>query len=485
MAMTPSYLLCLFIVDWDWLPYILTIAVVGEHLERACLVTLTVVFKWLLVGRVRPGSKGRHGSWSRMCHWVVETLIQRDSFKQALEGFINTEVLRLVFVLLGATIGRRASMDMISCRTPDLLYIGDYMLFGSKVGIVCDDEKSWKPVQMCRGANVLDNCVLCPGVTVGQRAILGTNTLAAPGQYFPPDTINTGNKGGQAVFLRKKGKGLASTAAMEADANRRLESPLVWTLFNVGLCLAALMEPVFRAVKTVPLLAAFLLAESWECGVAITMLLMLVEEFVEAAMLYVLKWTMIGRFRERDVPFFGMDHFLWMVWLMISCTFNHLDGFHGTVLYSAFLRAMGAQVGKDCTLFGFTLEFDLLYIGDRVNVGLDCDNTCHTVENMVLKMVPVKLGSYSTMQRHSFVMPGAELCEGAVLFEESQVLKGEVVPNNEIWAGNPAEPMKIRRGRLWDATRPPADHGSLHEEHVAVAVAQDECNSLKAPLLPK
>merc|ERR1712100_746740 len=138
----------------------------------------------------------------------------------------------------------------------------------------------------------------------------------------------------------------------------------------------------------------------------------------------------------------------WSIWLMVSTTFKHLEGFHGTPLYSAYLRSMGANVGRDCTLFGFSLEFDLLHIGDRVHVGRDCDNTCHTVENMVLKMVPVKLGSDSSMQEHSFVMPGAELAEGAVLFEESQVLKGEYVPSNEVWGGNPAEPMRVRRAAM-------------------------------------
>jgi len=184
------------------------------------------------------------------------------------------------------------------------------------------------------------------------------------------------------------------------------------------------------------------------------MFLMATEEFLEAGLLWILKWTVIGRFRERDVVFFGMDHFRWMCWLMVSNTFQHLPGFHGTALYSAFLRSVGAKVGKDCTLFGFTMEFDLISIGDRASVGMDCDNTCHTVENMVLKMVPVTLGAYSTMQRHSFVMPGAELGEGATLFEESQVLKGEVVPSDEIWACNPAEPMKQRsRHDLWKVPR--------------------------------
>merc|ERR1719291_494425 len=183
--------------------------------------------------------------------------------------------------------------------------------------------------------------------------------------------------------------------------------------------------PVFSAVHTLPYMVAFTIAEDWRQALAITLASMFVEEFVEAGMLFTLKWCMIGKFKERSVPFFALDHYLWMVWLMVSNAFGRLGGFQGTAVYSAFLRAMGANVGRDCAIFGFTLEFDLLHVGDCVSVGLDCDLTCHTVENMVLKVVPVRLGSYSTMQRHSFVMPGAELGEGAVLFEESQVLKGE------------------------------------------------------------
>eukprot|EP00928_Gymnodinium_smaydae_P013182 TRINITY_DN14818_c0_g1_i1.p1 TRINITY_DN14818_c0_g1~~TRINITY_DN14818_c0_g1_i1.p1 ORF type:complete len:1772 (-),score=385.57 TRINITY_DN14818_c0_g1_i1:42-5357(-) len=454
MANALEYIFALWIVDLDYVPYMLIMAWGGEHVHRFAVVTLTILAKWLLVGRVKPGSRANETAWEGLCTWIVDTLLRREAFHEAMEGFINTEILRLVFVLLGAKIGRRANMDMITCHMPDLLSIGDYMLFGSKVGIICEDEERRKAVQICRGANVLDNCVLCPGVTVGQRAVLGTNTLAAPGQYFPPDTINTGNKGGQAVFLRKKGKGTAQSEALEAEANRRLDSPLIWTLFNIGLIAMAFFEPLFRAVKTMPFIVACMLPFSTTVIVIITVVLMLLEEFIEAALLFVLKWAVIGKFKERDVVFFGIDHFLWMCWLMVSSTFNHLDGFHGTALYSQFLRAMGATVGKDCTLFGFTLEFDLLFIGDRVNVGQDCDNTCHTVENMVLKMVPVRLGTGSTMQRHSFVMPGAELAPGAVLFEESQVLKGETVPQDDVWAGNPAEPMRAQaRSKLWRVPR--------------------------------
>merc|ERR1712100_640461 len=151
-----------------------------------------------------------------------------------------------------------------------------------------------------------------------------------------------------------------------------------------------------------------------------------------------LKWTVIGRFKERDVVFFGINHALWMVWMMMSFSLKEgiVEIFGGTAIYSSFLRSLGAKVGRDCSIFGFSLEFDLLHIGNRVHVGHECDNTCHTVESMVLKMLPVKLLSGSAMQQHSFVMPGAELGERAVLLEESQVLKGETVSAEEIWSGN-------------------------------------------------
>lgn len=453
LASAPLFLLGFKLMHLSLPLWLFLLAFLGEHVHRASLVIITILAKWTLVGKVQPCDRAEQGSWSRLLHWVVEAMLDRKAFKDAMEPYINTEVLRLVFVCLGMSIGRRACMDMIACNKPDLLSIGDHVVFGSSVGIICEDEHKRLPVQICRAANVLDNCVLMPGVTVGQRAILGTNTLAAPEHYFPPDTINTGNKNGASVFLRKKGKGPAETEAKEADANRRLESRFTWSIFNIGLIAVALMEPLLKSINVLPFIAAYCAPIELKYKILLGLLVAAVEDFIEAFILFTMKWCVIGKFRESEVVFFGLKHFLWMAWLMVSSTFDHLEGFHGTALYSTFLRAMGSTVGSDCSLFGFTLEFDLLHIGDRVHVGFDCDNTCHTVEAMVLKMVPIKLASGSSMQEHSFVMPGAELSERAVLLEESQVLKGDIVPEGDIWLGNPAEPIKLSRGKLREVPR--------------------------------
>jgi acetyltransferase-like isoleucine patch superfamily enzyme len=496
LSLGPYYVVGLvWLVDLNYPLWVFLMATFGELVRRLTYIAVVVLTKWCLVGRVQPGSKANQGNWAGLRHWIVHTLLQREDFKEALDPFIQTEVLNFIYSCLGASVGRRACMDTITCATPDLLTIGDHVLFGSKVGIICETEDKKLPVEICSRANVLDNCVVSPGVTVGQNAILGTCTFASLFQYITPDTINTGNKGGEAVFLRTKGKGTPETVKLEAEANRRLDSPRCWTLFNIALISAALCEPLFHVMKVMPTIVALLIpidgsseldqdAQSINSEferLCIALVGMVFVDWAEGLVQCLLKWCLIGRFKEQDVVFFSRDHFLWSVWLMITSSLGHMDTFHGTAMYSTFLRLLGSKVGRDCTLFGFALEFDLLHIGDHVHIADDCDNTCHTVENMVLKTVPVRLGNGSAMQRHSFVMPGAELSEGAILLEESQVLKGDIVPPHEIWAGNPAEPLQVRRRALSQLHR--SRYPCEEAEVPSVAVSTNGCANYLSKLL--
>merc|ERR1719324_145132 len=100
-----------------------------------------------------------------------------------------------------------------------------------------------------------------------------------------------------------------------------------------------------------------------------------------------LKWSLIGRWTTGDRPYYTWFHFRWAS-LMVA--FSSLDDLlaqiAGTWLSVAFLRCMGARVGKHVCFMGHGFEYDLLEIGDGVCVGADCDVTAHTVENMVMKM---------------------------------------------------------------------------------------------------
>lgn len=80
-------------------------------------------------------------------------------------------------------------------------------------------------------------------------------------------------------------------------------------------------------------------------------------------------------------------------------------------------------------------------IEDDVTIGHGMGISCHTVENMVLKLAPIYYRKGCTMRSMSHLMPGCTIEPYSILLEASQVLKGETVPIGQIWAGLPAEPI--------------------------------------------
>mmetsp|Transcript_112111 Transcript_112111/g.322250 ORF Transcript_112111/g.322250 Transcript_112111/m.322250 type:complete len:153 (+) Transcript_112111:3-461(+) len=151
---------------------------------------------------------------------------------------------------------------------------------------------------------------------------------------------------------------------------------------------------------------------------------------------------------------------------MLMMLFDHAANvrsfLRGTAFNAWFYRACGAKVGNNCYLSGLAVEFDLLEIGDDVAIGMHCDTTCHTVENMVIKLAPVRIESGACLCPFSFAMPGSVMEQDAVLLEHSQVLKGEAVPAGDVWAGTPAgkcQPVAtLSLVRRLNAARFAADH---------------------------
>jgi len=118
----------------------------------------------------------------------------------------------------------------------------------------------------------------------------------------------------------------------------------------------------------------------------------------------------------------------------------------GTWLSVAFLRAMGAHVGRRVCFFGHGFEYDLLHLGDEACIGPDCDVTAHTVENMVMKMEHVVFERGSSCMGGSVVMPGGQMEPWSTLIEHSQVLKGETVPDGCFFGGLPAKLLQNYSG---------------------------------------
>lgn len=309
---------------------------------------------------------------------------------------------------------------------------------------------------------MLDNNCIMPGAVITEGATLGSLTLAAKNSTFSPYSISTGNKNGNAVLLRDRTDAELSghfsflpekEREMVIEAHERNNSCTWFWSFNLFVIVFTFLFAPFNQVLVMAFFAhygymigffdEFGFFENWHF-LLLGLLFLQATYFAETLLTIILKWTLVGKYKEGDHPFFTSYHYKWHMMMSLGAFEETVDEWiGGTVFYTWYLRAMGATIDSDdIVLFGGGLEYDLLHIGAQSTINELVDMTCHTVENMVIKLAPVTIGKGCTVRSGSVVMPGGLMETCSNLLDNSLVLKGEVVSAGCTFAGLPAEQVK-------------------------------------------
>jgi non-ribosomal peptide synthetase-like protein len=160
----------------------------------AALVLLCIALKWLLVGRVRPGT---HPLWSCWCSrwdflyvawgmWAAVPLT-------ALEG---TLLLPAVLRLFGCRIGRRALLGAGFSHVvdPDMLHLGDGVTVQALFQAHTFEDRVLKidHVHVRDGATVGANAVLLYGADIGEGASVAPHSVVMKRERLEPGTAYEG-----------------------------------------------------------------------------------------------------------------------------------------------------------------------------------------------------------------------------------------------------------------------------------------------------
>ena len=115
--------------------------------------------------------------------------------------------------------------------------------------------------------------------------------------------------------------------------------------------------------------------------------------------------------------------------------------FDATPFKAWFLRALGLTVGRRLLDDGcYVVERTMIRIGDDATLGHQSVLQCHSLENSVFRSAPVLLGSGATIGARAFVHYGTRVGRRATLETDSFLMKGEQMPADARWVGNPAGP---------------------------------------------
>jgi non-ribosomal peptide synthetase-like protein len=123
--------------------------------------------------------------------------------------------------------------------------------------------------------------------------------------------------------------------------------------------------------------------------------------------------------------------------------------FNGTPIKNVIWRLMGMRVGRRVFDDGLRVpERSFTTIGDDCTFNVETIIQCHSQEDGGFKSDRIEIGAGCTLGVGAFVHYGVTMGDGAVLATQSFLMKGEEMPPNAVWGGNPATKMREHSGDL-------------------------------------
>ncbi|HEY5225284.1 MAG TPA: amino acid adenylation domain-containing protein, partial [Methylovirgula sp.] len=218
----------------------------------------------------------------------------------------------------------------------------------------------------------------------------------------------------------------------------------------------------FYAVVSAPLIYAILICERLYKGEMLFGTAITISTYVSLAMWpswlvlsIALKWLVIGRYKPGRYPVWGFYYFRW--WLVSRFQgIGWPEMFAGTPLMSLYYRAMGAKIGKGCTI-GTPLcsAFDLVSIGDDSSIGPDAQLLGYRVENGWLILGTVDIGRECFIGMQTALGLNVAMQDRSRLEDMSLLPDGTVVAAGAQQAGSPPVEARVECPE-------PADTASRH-----------------------
>lgn len=343
---------------------------------------------------------------------------------------------------LGMRLGRWSEVATHTFIDPDMTIVGDKcFLAGAIVAAPATYHQgsiALATVEMSDRSFIGDHALLPGGSRMGENSLLGVLSVA-PARPIDPETTWLGSP---AIFLPRR----QPSQRFPAKYIDQPTAAMIGARLGVEYFRVALPEMIFLASGLLWLYASvkLTLLPGWAM-IALLAVLGWGTALVDTLLVALLKWIIMGRYRPRTEPYWGM----WVRGTELITALSEvvavrslLNFLIGTPLIAPVLRAFGTHIGRRAWLdIALLTEYDLVHIEDDAAIGEGVEVGTHLFEDRVMKMSHVRFGAGSTVGTRAGVLYDAEVGSGGFLDGCSLVMKGEMLPPNSRWRGIPARPL--------------------------------------------
>lgn len=152
-----------------------------------------------------------------------------------------------------------------------------------------------------------------------------------------------------------------------------------------------------------------------------------------------LKWVVIGKYKEGEYPLWGTYYFRW--WFVNAFQIIVPTQFmNGTPLYPLYLKSLGMKIAPDAQLSSLTMgASDLIEIGNDVVISSNVVLDNRVVENGLFKLSKISIGNHAYIGSSSIVGGNTRMEDWSELQDLSSLQEGKTIPYAEVWKGSPAK----------------------------------------------
>ena len=407
-----------------------------------CMCLQIAAAKWILVGRIRPGSHALFSSFY-VRWWLMDKFMQLSL--DIVHPLYATVYLNPWYRLLGVKLGKRAEVSTASSISPDLVELGDECFIADAVilGVphIADGEMVLDRTRAGRRAFVGNSALLPSGADIGDDVLIGC--LSVP-PTDPADALRVNSSwfGTPAVFLPQRQRAQQFDEGSTFRPTRRL----------------LVQRYLIEAVRVLLPMTCFVLINSTLMSVIVdwdeNADMSLGEIFLRFPFLYMalaalafafvvlLKWLVVGRYRPVEKPLW--NNYVWRSELVTSTCEQLavplvLDHLRGTPFLPWCWRLLGAKFGSRVHADTTDItEFDVVTVGDDTSLDSDCGLQTHLFEDRVMKISTVDIGARCAVGAIAIVLYDSRMEDDSKLDDLSMLMKGETLPARTAWRGSPA-----------------------------------------------
>lgn len=117
----------------------------------------------------------------------------------------------------------------------------------------------------------------------------------------------------------------------------------------------------------------------------------------------------------------------------------------GAILKHVVRCALSITNSMVCCFVIFLVQPDLVEIGEGSVID-DAAIVCHLNTKGNFSLVPIQIGAHVTMRKQARIQQGGVIKSGSMVLERSLVMTGDVIEQDDVWLGSPAQSISMSKG---------------------------------------